>query len=210
MRFTTPLALAAVLALAGCPAPTEDGPPTDSPPPTQATGGQATSGAPTPAAGKLGSFVEGGVRFEIKAVVPVWNAEEGRLTLFALPFEPDAEQIEACRKDNVFFMLMERENDLPGFSDRTPYAHVAISWPFDEADVGKAEKASLHVFLNNLKEKGSNMNVSRGGGEGIELSGELAAGNSVKVHAQGKTDVAGTQVEWDLKFSGELLASLEK
>ncbi|MCA8924249.1 MAG: hypothetical protein KDD82_20740, partial [Planctomycetes bacterium] len=190
MRLDAALAFAAALALTGCPAQRADAP-AEAPPapsPAPSSPGAESPPAPPPTAAGLGYFSEGGVRFEVKAIVPVWNAEAGELKLVALPFEPSPEERLRCQQDEVFFMLMDRGDTLPGFPDRTPYAHVALSWPFDASDVGKAEKASVHVYLCGVGEKGSNMNVSRMQGEGVTLSGELAAGSEVEVHAAGETD----------------------
>jgi len=211
------LALSLVAGLAGCPGdsaePAASGPAT---PETEAPGaaaegaGEAGAEASTSAEGGLGAFTEAGARFEVEAVVAVWEPDGPALRLVALPFEPTPAEVERCQKDEVFFMLMDREQRVQGFTDRTPFAEVTISWPFDAADVGDAGKSSVHVFVNNLGQSGSNQNLTFGGAKhSLELSGDLEAGGAVQVALSGEDELFDTPLTWDLDYEGPVLATRE-
>jgi hypothetical protein len=151
----------------------------------------------------MGTLTENGVVMEVKAAVGV--LDNGRLTLFLLPFQPTAAEIAKLQTDDSLWILGKPTPDAKKWKS-TPFGRFRLDWRGTPQAIGDAQKAGVYIMTNGIVAEGTASNINKLPGEvAVALVGVVKDGQEVTVTSKGSDKMTTTTVAWDLKLKAKVL-----
>lgn len=153
----------------------------------------------------MGTLSENGVVMEVKGAVGV--LDDGRLTLFLLPFQPTAAEIAKLQSDDSLWVLDKPTPDAKKWKT-TPFGKFRLDWRGMPQAIGDGKKAGVYILSNGIAAENSSSNISKLPGEvDATVVGTVKDGQDVTVTSKGSDRVGQTTVAWDLKLKAKVLAA---
>ena len=153
----------------------------------------------------MGTLTENGVVMEVKGAVGV--LDDGRLTVFLLPFQPTAAEIAKLQTDDYLWVPGKPTPDAKKWQT-TPFGKFRLDWRGMPQAIGDAKKAGVYVLSNGVGAENSGMNINKLPGEvDVTLVGSVKDGQDVTLTSKGTETIGKTIVAWDLKLKTKVLAA---
>lgn len=151
----------------------------------------------------MGTLAENGIVMEVKAAVGV--LDNGRLTLFLLPFQPTTAEIAKLQTDDSLWILDKPTPDAKKWKS-TPFGRFRLDWRGNPQALGNAKQAGFYIATQGIVKEGTASNINKLPGEvDVTLVGAVKDGQEVTVTSKGSDKITTTTVAWDLKLKARVL-----
>lgn len=152
----------------------------------------------------MGTLTDSGVVMDVKGAVGV--LDDGRLTVFLLPFQPTAAEIAKLQADDYLWILDKPTPDAKKWKS-TPFAKFRLDWRGMPQAIGDARKAGIYLLSNGVAAENTGNNINKLPGE-IEatLVGTVKPGQDVTLTSKGTDTIGKTTVAWNLNVKARVLA----
>ena len=153
----------------------------------------------------MGTLTENGIVMDVKAAVGV--LDDGRLTVFLLPFQPTAAEIAKLQTDDSLWVPEKPTPDAKKWKT-TPFGKFRLDWRGRPQAMGDGKTAGVYILSNGVAGEGRGSNISRLPGEiDATVVGTVKEGQDVTVTSKGTDKIGTTVVAWDLKLNAKVYAS---
>jgi hypothetical protein len=151
----------------------------------------------------MGTLTENGIVMEVKAAVAV--LDNGRLTLFLLPFQPTAAEIAKLQADDNLWITDKPTPDAKKWKSM-PHGRFRLDWRGTPQALGNAKQAGVYIQTQGVVAEGTASNINKLPGEvDVTLVGAVKDGQEVAVTSKGSDKITTTTVAWDLKLKARVL-----
>jgi hypothetical protein len=151
----------------------------------------------------MGTLTENGIAMEVKAAVGV--LDNGRLTLFLLPFQPTAAEIAKLQADDNLWILGKPTPDAKKWK-HTPYGTLRLDWRGTPPAIGNGKMATVQIAAQSVVAEGTGTTINKLPGEvDVTLVGAVKDGQEVTVTTKGSDKIVKTTLAWDLKLKAKVL-----